>query len=67
MGQATAGQNKDLLLLSGAPLELEIELLKVDEPGAFEKEVWEMTVMEKFKEGILIMRFSKRFFKLIAS
>ncbi|KAJ3027745.1 UNVERIFIED_CONTAM: hypothetical protein HDU68_003190 [Siphonaria sp. JEL0065] len=42
---------RDLLLLTGAVLELEIELVDVIEPGDFCKEVWEMSALEKYVEA----------------
>ncbi|KAJ3105821.1 hypothetical protein HDU97_007465 [Phlyctochytrium planicorne] len=46
-----AEANKDLLLLVGSPLEFEIELVSVQEPGDFTKEIWEMSSAEKFEEA----------------
>ncbi|KAJ3216662.1 hypothetical protein HDU67_009190 [Dinochytrium kinnereticum] len=43
--------NKDLLLLVGSPLEFEIDLISVQEPGDFTREIWEMTSSEKFAEA----------------
>ncbi|TPX72542.1 hypothetical protein CcCBS67573_g05781 [Chytriomyces confervae] len=42
---------RDLLILSGAPLELEIDFIDVLEPGGFMKEVWEMNAVEKYEEA----------------
>ncbi|KAJ3074659.1 hypothetical protein HDU98_010655 [Podochytrium sp. JEL0797] len=50
-GQETMEMQKELLVLSGAVLELEIELDKVEEPGGFVKEVWEMSAVEKYAEA----------------
>ncbi|KAJ3417569.1 hypothetical protein HDV05_000026 [Chytridiales sp. JEL 0842] len=44
-------ENRDLLLCVGAPLEFEIELLDIQEPNTFSKEVWEMSAIEKYKEA----------------
>ncbi|KAI8622602.1 hypothetical protein BC830DRAFT_1214117 [Chytriomyces sp. MP71] len=43
---------RDLLLCASgaAPLELELELLDVLEPGGFQREVWEMTAVDKYTE-----------------
>ncbi|KAI8854904.1 hypothetical protein BC829DRAFT_378782 [Chytridium lagenaria] len=43
--------NKDLLLLVGSPLEFEITLISVQEPGEFTREIWEMSPQEKFVEA----------------
>jgi tetratricopeptide (TPR) repeat protein len=43
--------NRDLLLCVGAPLEFEIELLSIQEPNTFSKEIWEMNAIEKYKEA----------------
>ncbi|KAL5033603.1 hypothetical protein BDV3_000571 [Batrachochytrium dendrobatidis] len=42
--------NKDLMLLYGAPLEFEIELVQVQSPNSFVKEPWEMTSLEKYHQ-----------------
>ncbi|KAJ3105786.1 hypothetical protein HDU96_008443 [Phlyctochytrium bullatum] len=46
-----AEANKDILYLVNSPLEFEIELVSVQEPGDFVKELWEMTPEEKYKEA----------------
>src|SRR5689334_5099717 len=51
--QESMDNQKDLLVLAGAPLEIEIELLDVAEPGGFTKQVWEMTAIEKYTEAPL--------------
>lgn len=49
----TAGDpdNADLMDLHSSPLEIEIELLRVQNIGEFQKEVWEMNNTERFTEA----------------
>ena len=42
--------NKSLEDVLGSPIEFEFELLSIQEPDSYEKEAWEMTPEEKFKE-----------------
>ncbi|KAJ3164002.1 hypothetical protein HK101_000537 [Irineochytrium annulatum] len=58
-----AAANKDLLLLVSSPLEVEIELVSVQEPGDFTREIWEMSSADKLAEAPLRKEEGTRCYK----
>lgn len=48
---AQSGENSDLAAMVQSPLEINIELVDILEPGSFEKEIWEMGNEERLREA----------------
>ncbi|KAJ3317013.1 hypothetical protein HDU76_001415 [Blyttiomyces sp. JEL0837] len=55
--------HKEILVLVGAPLELEIELLSVNPPGTFQKEIWEMNAEEKYREAPVVKELGTELYR----
>ncbi|KAL7748852.1 Aryl-hydrocarbon-interacting protein-like 1 [Sorochytrium milnesiophthora] len=51
-GSADAEANADLYATYGVPLELEVTLVDVLQPHEFERQVWEMSVVERWNEAV---------------
>lgn len=62
MDQAHA-ENSDLLNILKSPMELELFLVHVLEPGEFVKEVWEMSNLERFLEAPIVKADGVEFYK----